>query len=69
MRIPFVAGNWKMNLSVAEAVKFLQDIKGKLPDPKITETCIAASPLFLESMIKENGDSPLIISAENVLTF
>jgi triosephosphate isomerase len=65
MRIPFVAGNWKMNLSVAEAVKFLQDIKGKLPDPKITETCIAASPLFLESMIKENGDSPLIISAEN----
>ncbi len=27
MRIPFVAGNWKMNLSVAEAVKFLQEIK------------------------------------------
>ncbi len=56
MRIPFVAGNWKMNLSVTEAVKFLQDIKGKLPDPKVTETCVAASPLFLESMLQENGD-------------
>lgn len=65
MRIPFVAGNWKMNLSVDEAVAFLDDIKGKLPDPKVTETCIAASPLFLESMIKHNDDSPLIIAAEN----
>ena len=65
MRIPFVAGNWKMNLSVDEAVKFLQDIKGKLPDPKVTETCIAASPLFLESMIQENVGSSLLISAEN----
>ncbi len=46
MRIPFVAGNWKMNLSVTEAVKFLQDIKGKLPDPKVTETCVAASRCF-----------------------
>lgn len=65
MRIPFVAGNWKMNLSVDEAVAFLDDIKGKLPDPKVTETCIAASPLFLESMIKHNADSPLIVAAEN----
>ncbi|MFT8765637.1 MAG: triose-phosphate isomerase [Lentilactobacillus hilgardii] len=65
MRIPFVAGNWKMNLSVDESVKFLETIKGKLPDPKVTETCIAASPLFLESMIKNNADSPLIIAAEN----
>ncbi|MDH5106686.1 triose-phosphate isomerase [Lentilactobacillus diolivorans] len=65
MKIPFVAGNWKMNLSVDEAVKFLQDIKGKLPDPKVTETCIAASPLFLESMIQENVGSSLLISAEN----
>lgn len=65
MRIPFVAGNWKMNLSVEEAVNFLETIKGQLPDPKVTETCIAASPLFLESMIKHNNGSPLVIAAEN----
>ncbi|GHP15136.1 triosephosphate isomerase [Lentilactobacillus fungorum] len=65
MRIPFIAGNWKMNLSVTEAVQFLQAIKGKLPDPKVTETCIAASPLFLESMLKQSAGTPLIVAAEN----
>ncbi len=65
MRIPFIAGNWKMNLSVDEAINFLNTINGKLPDPKVTETCIAASPLFLESMLEHNTNSPLIIAAEN----
>ncbi len=65
MRIPFIAGNWKMNLSVKESVDFLKAIKGKLPDPKVTQTGIAASPLFLESMLENRGDMPLIIAAEN----
>lgn len=65
MRIPFVAGNWKMNLSVEEAVNFLKAVKGKLPDPSNVETAIAASPLFLQSMIDNNDGSPLVIAAEN----
>ncbi|WP_283678110.1 triose-phosphate isomerase [Lentilactobacillus sp. Marseille-Q4993] len=65
MRIPFIAGNWKMNLSVDEAVDFLKAMKDKLPDPSVTETAIAASPLFLESMVKNRDELPLIIAAEN----
>ncbi|WP_125008002.1 triose-phosphate isomerase [Lentilactobacillus kosonis] len=65
MRTPFIAGNWKMNLSVKEAVDFLHQLSGKLPDPSDTETAIAASPLFLESMVENSDDLPLIIAAEN----
>lgn len=65
MRIPFIGGNWKMNLSLDEAVQFVIDIKDKLPDPKNVETALAASPLFLESMLKANGSSPLHVTAEN----
>ncbi len=54
-----------MNLSVKEAVDFLNQLAGKLPDPSKTETAIAASPLFLESMVENSGDLPLIIAAEN----
>lgn len=65
MRIPFIAGNWKMNLSVTESVEFLDAIRGKLPNPDEVQTAIAASPLFLETMLRNNQGSPLIISAEN----
>lgn len=65
MRIPFIAGNWKMNLSVAESVEFLNAISGKLPAADQSQTAIAASPLFLQTMLEHNDDSPLIIAAEN----
>ncbi|WP_429970664.1 triose-phosphate isomerase [Fructilactobacillus sp. Tb1] len=65
MRIPFIGGNWKMNLSLEEAIKFVEEIKPKLPAANVVETAIAASPLFLESMIEHNSDSPLQITAEN----
>lgn len=65
MRIPFIGGNWKMNLSLDEAVKFVEEIKSNLPVASEVETAIAASPLFLESMIKHNDHSPLHVTAEN----
>ncbi|WP_395318031.1 triose-phosphate isomerase [Fructilactobacillus frigidiflavus] len=65
MRIPFIGGNWKMNLSLEEAVKFVEEIKPNLPAASEVETAIAASPLFLESMLKHNDHSPLQVTAEN----
>ncbi|MCY9807210.1 triose-phosphate isomerase [Lentilactobacillus senioris] len=65
MRIPFIAGNWKMNLSVAKSVEFLNAIAGKLPAAEQSQTAIAASPLFLQTMLDHNANSPLIIAAEN----
>lgn len=65
MRIPFIGGNWKMNLALNEAVAFVEEIKDQLPASSEVETAIAASPLFLESMLKHNDASPLKITAEN----
>ena len=45
MRTPFIAGNWKMNTTVAEAVKLVADMKPFL-DP-ITEVEKAACPPFV----------------------
>ncbi|MCF6515701.1 triose-phosphate isomerase [Lactobacillus sp. S2-2] len=65
MRIPFIAGNWKMNLSLEDALDFIDSIKKDLPDSNVTETAIAASPLFLQSIIDHKKDSQLKIIAEN----
>ncbi|MCL0312644.1 triose-phosphate isomerase [Apilactobacillus sp. TMW 2.2459] len=65
MRIPFIAGNWKMNLTLSEAENFVKIVSDKLPDADKIETAIAASPLFLPSMIKLSKDSPLKIAAQN----
>ncbi|ANZ58447.1 triose-phosphate isomerase [Fructilactobacillus lindneri] len=65
MRIPFIGGNWKMNLSLDTAVQFVKEIKDQLPPADKVETAIAASPLFLESMLQNNQDSPLFVTAEN----
>jgi len=37
MRIPFIAGNWKMNTNTSEAVKLVQDIKPELDAIPILE--------------------------------
>ncbi|WP_413627529.1 triose-phosphate isomerase [Fructilactobacillus vespulae] len=65
MRVPFIGGNWKMNLSLTEAVAFVDELKQQLPDKNEVETVIAASPLFLSAMIDHSLNSPLQIAAEN----
>lgn len=65
MRSPIVAGNWKMNKTVDEAVAFVNQIKDHLPDPAVQETVLAAPALSLVPMIQAAKGSPLKISAEN----
>ncbi|NLR09503.1 MULTISPECIES: triose-phosphate isomerase [Lactobacillaceae] len=64
MRIPLIAGNWKMNKSVAEARSFIEAIQGKLPAADTVETAIAAPALFLQTMLDANRDDVLRIAAE-----
>ena len=66
-RIPLIAGNWKMNLTLDQVQPFLKSLKNRLPDPRRVETMIAASPLFLQTMISaaKNNQLPLKIGAEN----
>ena len=65
MRVPIVAGNWKMNKNVTEAVAFVNQIKDQLPPAVEQETALAAQTLCLVPMVKAAANSPLKIMAEN----
>lgn len=65
MRVPMIAGNWKMNKSVAEAVAFVNQVKDQLPPADELETALAAPTLSLVSMVQAAQDSPLKVMAEN----
>jgi triosephosphate isomerase len=65
VRIPLIAGNWKMNKSVDDARSFMQIVSDQLPEPDQVETAIAAPAILLETMIEANGAKRLRIGAEN----
>jgi triosephosphate isomerase len=65
VRIPLIAGNWKMNKSVNDARSFMQIVSDQLPEPDQVETAIAAPAILLETMIEANGADRLRIGAEN----
>jgi triosephosphate isomerase len=57
MRIPFIAGNWKMNTTVDEAVKLVNTMKSQLEE--IIDVEIAVCPPFISiaavhSLLKGN---------------
>ena len=73
MRIPFIAGNWKMNLNHNEAIKFIEDISYKFEN--INNIKIAICPSFtslrsailvLEDEIVKNPNIKIKIGAQNM---
>ena len=65
MRVPIIAGNWKMHKTVAESVDFVKKVKDQLPPAKQLETALAGPTLSLVSMKEAAAGSPLKIAAEN----
>lgn len=65
MRIPIIAGNWKMNKTVDEAVAFVKQIKDKLPPADQLQVALAAPTLCLMPMKATAAGSPLKLMAEN----
>lgn len=65
MRVPIVAGNWKMNKTVQESIDFVNKVKDDLPDPQIQETALAAQAICLIPMLQAASGSNLKIAAEN----
>ena len=55
MRIPFVAGNWKMNMNAAETASFIAELKGHFPAEKNSNIEIAICPPF-PYLIQAAGD-------------
>ena len=65
MRRPFVAGNWKMNLSREEAVALAQGIVSQIGSSE-TEVAIAPSSVYLDSVGQVTKGSPIGLSAQNM---
>lgn len=65
MRIPLIAGNWKMNKTIDEAKTFMQAVSEQVTDPADVETAIAAPALLLSTMLANNPGQKLRIAAED----
>jgi triosephosphate isomerase (TIM) len=56
MRVPFIAGNWKMYKTRDEALEFIFDVNRRLPNTSVVETAIFAQAPHLRSLVKRQGD-------------
>ncbi|QVK21689.1 triose-phosphate isomerase [Mycoplasmatota bacterium] len=65
MRIPIIAGNWKMNKTRDEALRFIYEVNRAMPDVSEVETAIFAQSVHLRCLVKRQGDN-LKIGSQNV---
>ncbi len=66
MRKPIIAGNWKMNKVMKEAVTFAQEVKSSIPSKDQADAVICAPALFLDQLVKTAEGSDLKIGAQNM---
>jgi triosephosphate isomerase len=66
MRKPIIAGNWKMNKTKAEALAFIQEIKGSVPSSKKVESVICSPHLFLDALVQEAQGTDVKIGSQNM---
>jgi triosephosphate isomerase (TIM) len=73
MRIPFIAGNWKMNLNHNEAIKFIENISYKFENKNDIRiaicpsfTSLRSAILVLEDEIAKNPSIKIKIGAQNM---
>ncbi|CAM3940923.1 triose-phosphate isomerase [Alkalicoccus chagannorensis] len=66
MRKPIIAGNWKMNKTKAEAVSFLQEVKGKVPAASQVDAVVCSPDLFLDALVQEASGTDVHIAAQNM---
>jgi len=65
-RLPFVAGNWKMNKTVAEAISLVRELKTLLSDLKGVEVAVAPPYPSLDAVRKEIEGTSIRLAAQNV---
>ena len=65
MRIPFIAGNWKMFKTKAEAKKFAEEFK-ELYKGTDVQTAICAPYTNLETLVDIFKDTDIKVGAQNV---
>ena len=65
MRKPIIAGNWKMHKTIAEAVAFVNEIKGKLNDEAV-DAVICAPFTLLKDLKEATKGTNVKIGAQNM---
>jgi len=68
MRKPFIAGNWKMNMTHLEAIKFLQDLGYSYENKTGCEVAICPPSTAIRSVkvILEDDDMDIRLGAQNM---
>jgi triosephosphate isomerase len=66
MRKPIIAGNWKMNKTLAEAKSFLEEVKTKVPSTEKIDSVICAPALFLAQLVEGANNTDVKIGAQNM---
>jgi len=65
-RLPFMAGNWKMNKTVEEALGLVRELKASLSGVKAVEVAVAPPFTALYAIHKELEGSPIHLAAQNL---
>jgi len=65
-RLPFVAGNWKMNKTVAEAIDLVRQLKALISDVRGVEVAVAPPYPALHAVHKELEGSFIRLAAQNL---
>lgn len=68
MRRFFIAGNWKMNKTPAEASLLANDLKGILSDIEGVDIAIAPTDLALTTVVQRLQHTNIHVSAQNIHT-
>lgn len=66
MRKPIIAGNWKMNKTLGEAVSFVEEVKSSIPAADKAEAVVCAPALFLEKLASAAKGTDLKVGAQNM---
>lgn len=65
MRKPIIAGNWKMNKTIAEALEFVNEVKDKVQNDKV-EAVICAPFTLLKDLKEATKNTTIKIGAQNM---
>ena len=64
-RKPFIAGNWKMNMTVAEGTKLISELKPMIKEAKC-DIALCVPAILIPAMVKAAKGSKIKIGAQNV---
>lgn len=66
MRTPFIAGNWKMNMMVSDAVDFVDEIKVELDKIDGVDVAICPPSLAIPQVAEALADTKVDVGAQNI---